>query len=269
MSLTERETHFEFGENWKNYAETIDQKRIEAAIAGVGKLFPEGLSGQTFLDIGCGSGLHALAALAMGAKSVLAVDIDENSVSTTRELLARHAPGTAWNVQQASVLDMSPATSGTFDVVYSWGVLHHTGDMWTAIERAAALVKPGGSFALAIYSATTMDPLWKIEKKFYSRATRPVQWFIRQIYMAGFLVRRLTMGENPVSYVRNYSEVRGMNFSHDAHDWLGGFPYESASAAELHDRICGMGFTEQRAFLFPARFGLFGSACHEFVFRKT
>src|ERR1041385_1572240 len=91
MSLTERETHFEFGENWKNYAETIDQKRIEAAIAGVGKLLPEGLSGQTFLDIGCGSGLHALAALAMGAKSVLAVDIDENSVSTTRELLTKHA----------------------------------------------------------------------------------------------------------------------------------------------------------------------------------
>src|ERR1041385_5229404 len=271
MSLTERETHFEFGENWKNYAETIDQKRIEAAIAGVGKLLPEGLSGQTFLDIGCGSGLHALAALAMGAKSVLAVDIDENSVSTTPEVLTKHAPGTAWNVQQASVLDMSPATSGTFDVVYSWGVLHHTGDMWTAIERAAALVKPGGSFALAIYSATTMDPLWKIEKKLYARKLpASLQWVVRQMYMAAFLAGKTVTGTNPVSYVRNYTRLRGMNFSHDAHDWLGGYPYESASTSELRDRICAMGFTEQRAFPFAGdRFGLFGSGCHEFVFRKS
>src|SRR2546430_1561557 len=80
MSLTERETHFEFGENWKKYSRTIDQRRIDSAIEGVKKLFPDRLAEKTFLDIGCGSGLHSLAALSLGAASVTAIDIDENSV---------------------------------------------------------------------------------------------------------------------------------------------------------------------------------------------
>lgn len=269
MSLTERETHFEFGENWKNYAKTIDRNRIDSAIEGVRKLFPDGLAGKSFLDIGCGSGLHSLAALSLGATSVTAVDIDENSVNTTQELLTRYAPTLKWTAQVASVFDASPDTLGKFDVVYSWGVLHHTGDMWRAIECAARFVNPGGRFAIAIYSATPSDSMWKAEKKFYSKAPRPVQWIIRQGYMAAFLAAKTILGGNPVSYVRNYSEIRGMNFSHDAHDWLGGYPYETASAAELHDRICNMGFAEERSFRLPVTRGLFGSGCHEFVFRRT
>src|SRR5436305_8094785 len=128
MSLTERESHFEFGENWKNYSKTIDQTRIDSAIEGVKKLFPDGLAGKTFLDIGCGSGLHSLAALSLGAASVTAIDIDENSVATTRELLTKYMPEAKWTAKVASVFDTSPAAFGTFDVVYSWGVLHHTGD---------------------------------------------------------------------------------------------------------------------------------------------
>ena len=269
MSLTERETHFEFGENWKNYAKTIDQKRIDSAIAGVKKLFPDGLAGKTFLDIGCGSGLHSLAALSLGAAAVMAVDIDENSVSTTRALLTKYAPDRKWAAKVTSVFDASPNALGTFDVVYSWGVLHHTGDMWRAIECATQFVNSGGQLAIAIYSATSSDSMWKAEKKFYSRAPRPVQWSIRQIYMAAFLTAKTLLGGNPISYVRHYSEVRGMNFSHDAHDWLGGYPYETASATEIHDRICKMGFTEKRSFPLPASRGLFGSGCHEFVFQKA
>ncbi len=269
MSLTERETHFEFGENWKNYSKTIDQKRIDSAIDGVRKLFPDGLAGKTFLDIGCGSGLHSLAALSLGAASVTAIDIDENSVSTTQELLTRYASNSKWTAKIASIFDASPDTLGQFDVVYSWGVLHHTGDMWRAIECATQFVTSGGQFAIAIYSATACDSMWKAEKKFYSHAPSPIQWSIRQIYMAAYLAAQALLGRNPISYVRNYSELRGMNFSHDAHDWLGGYPYETATATELHDRICKMGFTEARSFPLPVTVGLFGSGCHEFVFRKA
>ncbi|MEA2944030.1 MAG: hypothetical protein QOD09_4559 [Bradyrhizobium sp.] len=269
MSLTERETHFEFGENWKNYSKTIDQKRIDSAIEGVRKLFPGGLTGKTFLDIGCGSGLHSLAALLLGAASVTAIDIDENSVTTTRELLAKYAPGSNWTVQISSVFAAAPDTFGTFDVVYSWGVLHHTGDMWRAIECASRLVNPGGQFAIAIYSATGYDAMWKMEKKFYSRASRPIQWGIRQVFMAAFLAATTLLGGNPISYLRNYSEGRGMNFSHDAHDWLGGYPYQAATVMEIRDRVGKMGFTEERSFLLPASSGLFGSGCNEFVFQRT
>jgi 2-polyprenyl-6-hydroxyphenyl methylase/3-demethylubiquinone-9 3-methyltransferase len=268
MSLTERETHFAFGENWKNYAATIDQKRIDSAIEGVKKLFPTGLAGKTFLDIGCGSGLHSLAALSLGAAFVTALDIDENSISTTHELLTRYACASKWSAKIASVFDASPDALGKFDVVYSWGVLHHTGDMWRAIECATSLVRPGGRFAIAIYSATACDSMWKAEKKFYSQAPRPIQWGVRQIYMAALLGAKTLLGGNPISYVRNYSETRGMNFSHDAHDWLGGYPYETATAADLRDRIRKMGLSEERSFTLPARLGLFGSGCHEFVFRR-
>jgi 2-polyprenyl-6-hydroxyphenyl methylase/3-demethylubiquinone-9 3-methyltransferase len=269
MSLTERETHFEFGENWKNYSKTIDQKRIDSAIAGVRKLFPGGLAGKRFLDIGCGSGLHSLAALSLGAESVTAIDIDENSVATAQELLTRYAPDAKWSAKVASIFDASPATFGSFDVVYSWGVLHHTGDMWRAIESAAGFVNSGGQFAIAIYSTTICDSIWKTEKRLYSRAPRPIQWGVRQVYMTALLARQALTGDNPASYVRNYAKTRGMNFSHDAHDWLGGYPYETATAAELHDRICNMGFAEQRSFPLPVSLGLFGAGCHEFVFQKN
>jgi 2-polyprenyl-6-hydroxyphenyl methylase/3-demethylubiquinone-9 3-methyltransferase len=269
MSLTERETHFEFGQNWKDYSKTVDQKRIDAAVAGVRKLFPDGLTGKTFLDIGCGSGLHSLAALVLGAAPVMAIDIDENSVSTTQELLTKYAPDLKWMATVASIFETSPDQLGKFDVVYSWGVLHHTGDMWRAIECATHFVNPDGQFALAIYSATSCDAMWKTEKKFYAMAPPSVQWSVRQFYMAALLAAKTLVGQNPISYVRGYSEKRGMNFSHDAHDWLGGHPYETASAAEIRDRICRMGFTEERSFPLPVRLGLFGSGCHEFVFRKV
>ena len=83
MSFTDRKAHFEFGKNWQDYSRTIDQRRINSAILGVKKLLPDGLAGKSFLDIGCGSGLHSLAALSLGASSVTALDIDENSVNTT------------------------------------------------------------------------------------------------------------------------------------------------------------------------------------------
>ncbi len=268
MSLTERSEHFEFGKNWRDYAKSIDQKRIDAAIAGVRNLFPDGLAGKTFLDIGCGSGLHALAALSLGAASVTAVDIDENSVNTTRELLTKYAPGAKWTARLASVFDLRPDL-GTFDVVYSWGVLHHTGDMWRAIEIAVSLVKPSGQFAIAIYRATHCDAAWKVEKRLYSKSPRPVQWVVRLGYMTAFLAAQIALRRNPVAFVRDYSNVRGMNFSHDAHDWLGGYPYETATPEQLQSKLSSLGFRETLSFAREGKsLGLFGSGCDEFVFSR-
>lgn len=267
MPLTDRETHFEFGQNWRDYAKTVDKARIDSAIDGVRKLFPEGLDGKTFLDIGCDSGLHSLAALSLGAASVLAIDIDENSVATTREMLSTYAPDADWRVEIVSVLDANPETLGTFDVVYSWGALHHTGDMWRAIEKAASFVIPSGQFALAIYARTTFDVPWKIEKRIYKSAPAGVQWLLRQTFIGALMAARLARGKNPMVLFRGPLK-RGMNLSHDVHDWMGGYPYETATADELEIRITALGFSSIRSFPIAGAIGLFGSGCHELVFQK-
>jgi 2-polyprenyl-6-hydroxyphenyl methylase/3-demethylubiquinone-9 3-methyltransferase len=270
MDLTHRESHFEFGQNWRSYSTTIDQKRVDSAIEGLRKLFPDGLAGKTFFDIGCGSGIHSLAALSLGAASALAIDIDEKSISTTRALLGDQAPNSRWEARSVSIFEASTDELGQFDVVYSWGVLHHTGDMWRAIECAAKFVRPGGQFAIAIYSATACDSIWKAEKRLYAHAPRSIQWMIRRAYMGALLIARtLRSWENPTTYVRNYPKMRGMNFSHDVHDWLGGYPYETATANEIRNRVCCMGFIEELSFPLPWAVGLFGSGCHEFVFQKN
>src|SRR3979409_1382770 len=113
MDLTDRKTHFEFGANWRDYAKTVDRTRIDSAVAGMSKLFPEGLAGKTFLDIGCGSGLHSLAALMLGAARVTATDIDENSVGTTRDLLQKYTPNNNWEANLVSIFDASPEHLGS------------------------------------------------------------------------------------------------------------------------------------------------------------
>jgi 2-polyprenyl-6-hydroxyphenyl methylase/3-demethylubiquinone-9 3-methyltransferase len=133
---------------------------------------------------------------------------------------------------------------------------------------AAQLVKPGGQFALAIYSKTPLDAAWKVEKRIYSRGPRALQWIIRQAFVGALFSAQALLGRNPMS-LKLRAKERGMNFSHDVHDWLGGFPYETASANELHDRVCSLGFSEERSFRFPASMGIFGSGCNEFVFRSA
>jgi 2-polyprenyl-3-methyl-5-hydroxy-6-metoxy-1,4-benzoquinol methylase len=268
MSLTAHDTHFAFGENWQDYAELIDQRRIDDAMEGLRKLFPEGLAGKTFFDLGCGSGLHSLAALLLGARSVTAIDIDETSVATTRATLTKFAPNKNWKVEVKSVFDLGP-NDRQFDVVYSWGVLHHTANMWQAITLSTQLVAPSGMLALAIYAATAMDGFWKAEKRAYSRAPRYLQWVIRQAYVSAYLGVQPLLGRNPISVVRGY-KPRGMDFSHDAHDWLGGYPYETATAAQINSRLVQLHFAECRSFLSqPKLGGLFGSGCSEFVFQKS
>ncbi len=266
--LTDRRTHFEFGQNWREYSKTVDQTRINSAIDGLRKLFPDGLSGKTVVDIGCGSGLHALAALSLGAASVVALDIDENSVATTRELLTEHARAPNWRADIVSVFDASTDTLGTSDVVYSWGVLHHTGDMWRAIEKAASFVNPGGQFALAIYAKTPMDGFWKAEKRVYASAPAAVQWVLRHAFVGTHMLVNMLRGKDPLELFRT-APKRGMNRWHDLHDWMGGYPYETASIEELRQRICAFGFSEERSFPVPPALGLFGTGNHELVFRRN
>jgi len=263
---------FSFGRNWRAFLTVLNDERIAEAEQNLKEMLGlETLGGLTFLDIGSGSGLFSLAARRLGAK-VFSFDYDYDSVCCTISLKEKFYPGDKtdnWRIEQSSVLDKDYLRSlGQFDIMYSWGVLHHTGDMWRAIETAAKLVKPTGKFALAIYAKTKMDAAWKIEKRIYSGGSKATQWAIRQAYLASIFFSYVLRGRNPISLF-SQARGRGMNFSHDIHDWLGGYPYETASPEELNSRICAMGFSEEITYLVSVSVGLFGSGCHEYVFRRS
>jgi 2-polyprenyl-6-hydroxyphenyl methylase/3-demethylubiquinone-9 3-methyltransferase len=265
------ESHFAFGENWASYAETISQAEIDEAVKGLKRLCGGRLDGQRFLDIGCGSGLHSLAALRLGAAEVVCVDIDPVSVATTKTVLARHAPGSAFRVEQVSVFDMDSVRFGQFDTVYSWGVLHHTGDMSRAMRSAAELVKPGGSFVVALYQRTWLCWFWRLEKRWYAHASKRAQAAAGSVYISLFA---LAKGKKFKAYVEGYRSLRGMNFYNDVHDWLGGYPYESITPNEAHQFMTSMGFTVVRTFArkgpyFGRYIGFSGSGCGEYAYVRA
>src|SRR3954453_10925637 len=136
---------FEFGENWARFLAVVDESRIVEAERSLREMLGvERLDGRSFLDIGSGSGLFSLAAVRLGAERVHSFDFDPSSVGCTLELRRRYGADADWAVEQGSALDTAYlARLGTFDVVYSWGVLHHTGDMWRALGNVARLVAPG------------------------------------------------------------------------------------------------------------------------------
>src|SRR5947209_17335124 len=153
-TMPDSEKRFAFGKNWRNFIRLVDDERVKAAEDSLrGMLAMQDLSSRTFLDIGCGSGLFSLAARRLGA-TVMSFDYDRNSVTSTQELSLRYAAsGPDWIIQQGSILDREyVARLGQFDIVYSWGVLHHTGDLWTALSNAALLVRPGGALFISLYN---------------------------------------------------------------------------------------------------------------------
>lgn len=234
------ELRFGFGANWADYIEkNFSDERVEISrrhLLGFLKL--DNLKGKTFLDIGCGSGLHSLAAWRSGADQVVSFDYDKNSVATTQKLHELSGSPKNWKIMQGSVLDKQFMDSlPKSDIVYSWGVLHHTGSMWEAIENAARCLHETSVFYIALYSKDVyVSPpyeYWLDIKRQYNYAG-PIKKLLMEWNYAwrdsirGHLISR----KNPLAYMRSYKQSRGMSYWHDVKDWLGGYPMEFAGNKE-------------------------------------
>jgi predicted RNA methylase len=263
------QSHFSFGENWSQFAHKIDEPRIQEAEKSLIRLIGrEGIQGKTFLDIGCGSGLSSLAAVRLGCRKLLAVDLDPKSVETTRKTLSLYAGGGNWECRNISVFDLDPAAVGTFDVVYSWGVLHHTGAMHKAIAKASMMVAPQGMLTLALYGKTPFCGMWRVEKKIYSRSPKWLQKIIETVYVEIVGLRLALKGESLKKRRETYFQQRGMDMYHDTRDWLGGYPYESISPEEALAYLRKIGFEPVRSFVTKS-IGFLGAGCDEYSFTKT
>jgi SAM-dependent methyltransferase len=265
---------FEFGANWRRFLEVVDERRISEAERSLDEMLgPNTLAGRTMLDVGCGSGLSSLAAIRLGATRVHSFDFDPASVACSVEMRRRFEAGgnERWTIEQGSVLDEDYLRGlGTFDLAYSWGVLHHTGAMWHAIANATLPVAPGGRLFISIYNDQgTRSRMWRAVKRGYNRVPES----FRTPYAVGVMAPRealsaakLTAQGRPFDYVRywtGYRRSRGMSRWHDLVDWVGGYPFEVAKPEAVFDFLHARGFSLERLTTCGG-----GIGCNQFVFRR-
>jgi len=268
--LSSKEPRFAFGKNWQRFLAVLDEERIAQSKTRLQEVLEvSSLEGSSFLDVGSGSGLSSLAAHRLGAR-VRSFDYDPHSVACTAELQRRYADeDDSWKVGAGDALDAEYLASlGSFDVVYSWGVLHHTGDMWKALGNVADSVAEGGLLYLAIYNHQVYwSGLNRLMKKAYVTAPAPGRWLIGGTYVAvqvtKGLVKDLVLLRNPMKRYRDKKADRGMSMWHDWIDWVGGYPFEVAKPEEIFDFYRRRGFS-----LETLRTCGGGHGCNEFVFRR-
>ena len=296
---TDLASHFEFGANWRRFLALIDESRISDAEDSLRRFLQLGdaanpLAGLRFLDAGCGSGLFSLAAVRLGAE-VTSFDLDPASVSCANELRRRFASSTdRWTITEGSALDRTFLDSlGEFDVVYSWGVLHHTGAMWDAIHAVSDRTSTGGQLFLAIYNDQgDLSNIWRGIKKTYVSLPRLFRtsyvivvggayYGARSVMALTRVVGRAIIGRQPPpdnqssgasqkgdrgaeSHSKKHYGDRGMSRWYDLIDWVGGYPFEVATPDVLVDFLAARGFRVEKMRTVGGKLG-----CNELVFRRS
>ena len=254
---------FAFGKNWRSFSERLQPEDYLKAKESLEKLIPN-LQGKTFLDVGSGSGMFSIAASALGARKVLGLDVDPEAVSTSKELIEKisqwdlDVKKDAIDFKVESILNKGLGPQ-QYDVVYSWGVLHHTGDMYKAFDVVKDLVAEKGNLIIAIYNKHLTSPVWKMIKYTYVKSPKFIKTImVFTILVIKFFTALIILRQNPLK------RRRGMRYYTDIVDWVGGYPYEYASVSEVIDFFQARGFRLTKLIKTKGFTG-----CNEFVFEKV
>ncbi len=264
---------FEFGKNWGQYLDDFSNERVETAKKSLQKIFElQSFENLKFIDVGSGSGLFSLAAHDLGAQ-VYSFDYDPESINCTKRLRdLQKISAHQWEIKEGSALDKDYILSlGSFDIVYSWGVLHHTGDMYQALNNIIPLVKNNGLLSIAIYNDQGWaSKMWTKIKILYNKLPSPLnKLFAFELLIFMELkssIRKLLTFKNPIPFMgwKKYKKNRGMSRWHDVVDWVGGYPFEVAKPEDIIHFYLKKGFT-----LIRLKTCAGGLGCNEYTFIKN
>lgn len=264
---------YKFGKNWKSYlSEYFNENSLKEACKSICTFMGvDNFKGKRFIDVGCGSGIMSLAAIQLEAKEVLSIDCDIDSIEATESLKYFNAINSKnfniskWSIKQDSILNRLDLKHGKFDIVYSWGVLHHTGNLVKALNNVTELVNDNGLIYLSIYNEVGGlfgSRFWKRVKLAYNKSPSLIRYFIELFYIIKKIIFYILQLKNPFKEINNYNKIRGMNFITDIKDWLGGYPYEPATVTKIFKFFKFKGFNLINIST-TNRLG-----CNEYLFRR-
>jgi 2-polyprenyl-3-methyl-5-hydroxy-6-metoxy-1,4-benzoquinol methylase len=264
-----------FGKNFeKNLLNRFNEENLAASKSFLSHYLDlKDLAGKTFLDAGCGSGVFSIAAYQMGA-DVTAFDIEEDALKNL-EILKNRFQVDSNHIKSfySDILDENNLTSlGQFDLVMCWGVAHHTGNLWQAINNISKCVKLNGLIHLGIYNTADnfgfypdgrfgTSRFWKKVKRFYSNRATWFQNIIDFFAFLGIFFIYLFSFNNPIKKLKE-NERRGMSWQSDLKDWLIGHPYEYATPEEVFN------FMKERGFVLTKLKTNNGLLTNNYVFKK-
>ena len=260
---------FEFGKNWIKYLDDFNEIKLKNAEDSLKNMLDiETLAGKSFLDVGCGSAIFSLAAKNLGA-NVVSTDYDPHSVVCANSLKNKfYKDDISWTIIEGSAINKDFMNSlGQFDIVYSWGVLHHTGEMWNALNYIDHNVKEQGKLFISLYNDQGfMSKIWKFIKKLYVKTPRFLRFIIVfpcLIALWGPITLRDFLKLKPFASWKNYNKQRGMAAYRDLLDWVGGYPFEVASPDKIFH------FYKQKNYSLKNLITISGGhGCNQYVFQK-
>jgi 2-polyprenyl-3-methyl-5-hydroxy-6-metoxy-1,4-benzoquinol methylase len=264
------EKRFKFGQNWLRFLKSLNKQKIDFSKKCLLDFLDEkDLNGKTFLDIGSGSGLSSLVARTAGA-NVCSFDYDIDSVDCTKHLKHSYfSDDSKWKIKQGSALDAKFLESlGKFNIVYSWGVLHHTGDMFNALELIEKNVGNNGKLFISLYNDQGFtSKLWHRIKRTYVNSPYLIKQlilFICYFRLWGPITIKDFIKLRPFYTWKEYHKARGMSPRKDVVDWVGGYPFEVSKPEEIIHFFIEKGYNLQKLKTCGG-----GMGCNEFLFIKN